>query len=355
MSPEVGQRADGPIIEVPPTLGDPSGAARRASASSEFVQTYFIETDLPNLVYAASRPTQVIFDGALWTRPDGALRSDVTLTSGSVYTVVSDRIQVTAEALRAQGDLGEVFGGYRESTGTTQVDPFLELPASTTARTVDLAASLRAATTYDTILAYQQWLATNTQYDLDAPVPPDGADAVDDFLFESKLGFCEQIASTLVIMLRSQGVPARLATGYVPGERDRVAGVWKVARQRCARLGGGVVPAHRLAGVRPDRRRAAGGRRRQRHRRRRPDRRDHVVGASPTGWHLVALAAIAVVLLVAVRAGHDAPVPAAPRPLGGAPGSVHRTRRPRRRDTSDESGARRAGPQARRRRRSGRR
>ena len=29
-------------------------------------------------------------------------------------------------------------------------------------------------------------------------------------------------------MLRSQGVPARLATGYVAGERDRVSGVWKV-------------------------------------------------------------------------------------------------------------------------------
>ena len=40
-------------------------------------------------------------------------------------------------------------------------------------------------------------------------------DAVDDFLFESQRGFCEQIASTLTIMLRSQGVPARLATGYV--------------------------------------------------------------------------------------------------------------------------------------------
>jgi transglutaminase-like putative cysteine protease len=221
VSPELGQRSDGPIIDVPPTLGDVTGG-------DEFVQTYFIETDLPNLVYAASRPTQVIFDGAVWTRPDGALRSEVTLTPGSVYTVVSDRIQVTADALRAQGDLGEVFRGYRESTGTTEVDPFLELPASTTSRTVDLAASLRAGSTYDTILAYQQWLAVNTQYDLDAPVPPDGNDAVDDFLFESRLGFCEQIASTLVIMLRSQGVPARLATGYVPGERDRVAGVWKV-------------------------------------------------------------------------------------------------------------------------------
>ena len=111
-----------------------------------------------------------------------------------------------------------------------QVEPFLEIPASTTQRTIDLATGLRTPgqSTYDTILAYERWLGANTEYDLDAPVPPDGADAVDDFLFESKLGYCEQIASTLTVMLRSQGVPARLATGYVPGERDRVSGVWKV-------------------------------------------------------------------------------------------------------------------------------
>jgi transglutaminase-like putative cysteine protease len=93
-----------------------------------------------------------------------------------------------------------------------------------------LASQLRTPgeSTYDTILAYERWIATNTRYDLDAPVPADDADAVDDFLFESQLGFCEQIATTLAIMLRSQGVPARLATGYVSGERDRVSGVWKV-------------------------------------------------------------------------------------------------------------------------------
>ena len=194
------------------------------------MQTYFVEQDLPNVVFAAQRPVQVIFDGSLWTRPDGALRSDVTLTAGSVYTVVSERLQVDAEILRAQGDVGEFFAGFIEMSGDDQIQPFLELPESTTQRTIDLATSLRTPgeSTYDTILAYEAWLGANTEYDLDAPVPADGADAVDDFLFESQLGFCEQIASTLTIMLRSQGVPARLATGYVPGERDRVSGVWNV-------------------------------------------------------------------------------------------------------------------------------
>jgi transglutaminase-like putative cysteine protease len=227
VSPDLGQPRDGPVIDVPATVGD---ALSSTVPSRELVQTYFVEQDLPNIVFAATQAVQVIFDGTLWTRPDGALRSDVTLTAGSVYTVISQRVQVDADVLRAQGDLGAFYAGFREMAGGDELDPFLELPDSTTQRTIDLARSLRTpgASTYDTILAYEAWLGANTEYDLDAPVPADGADAVDDFLFESQLGFCEQIASALTIMLRSQGVPARLATGYVPGERDRVSGVWNV-------------------------------------------------------------------------------------------------------------------------------
>lgn len=228
VSPERGARRNGPVIDVAPTIGDSRGIG--AIPSEELVQTYFVEQDLPNIVFAAYQAEQVVFDGSLWTRPDGALRSDVTLTAGSVYTVVSQRPQVDAGILRSQGDLGAFFTRFREVTGGDEVAPFLEIPASTTQRTIDLAAALRTPgeSTYDTILAYEAWLGANTEYDLDAPVPRDGADAVDDFLFESRLGYCEQIASTLTIMLRSQGVPARLATGYVPGERDRVSGVWNV-------------------------------------------------------------------------------------------------------------------------------
>ena len=227
VSPDIGVPHGGPTIDVPPTLGDATGGGIEAK---ELVQTYFIETDLPNVVFAAYRPTRVIFDGNVWTRPDGALRSDITLGKGSAYTVVSSRLQVTPQILRSQGDIGAVFDEFARNDSTIDLEPFLRLPHSTTERTLELAANLRTPgeSTYDTILAYQAWLAANTEYDLDAPVPAPGADAVDDYLFESRRGFCEQIASTLAVMLRSQGVPTRLASGYIPGERDRVSGVWKV-------------------------------------------------------------------------------------------------------------------------------
>jgi hypothetical protein len=116
------------------------------------------------------------------------------------------------------------------AVGHPEMARYVALPSSTTARTRALADQLAApgASTYDTVLAMEAWLAAHVQYDLNAPVPAAGTDAVDDFLFESQRGFCEQIASALAVMLRAEGVPARLATGYVPGERDRISGVWKV-------------------------------------------------------------------------------------------------------------------------------
>jgi transglutaminase-like putative cysteine protease len=216
-----GRTIEGPRIPVSPTIGDRVSVG---TPTEEFVQTFHVEADLPNVVFAASRADTVIFDGSVTTRSDGALRADRTLSEGTVYSVVSRRVQVTAEMLRSQGDLRDRFAPFADRAA---VAPFLALPASTSDETIQLAEQLRVeGSTYSTILAYQDWIARNTEYDLNAPVP--AGDAVDDFLFNSRRGFCEQIASSLVVMLRSQGVPARLATGYIPGERDRISGVFAV-------------------------------------------------------------------------------------------------------------------------------
>lgn len=217
-----GFASPGPDVFVGPAVGDVPGGID----SERFVQTYYLRVDLPNVVFAAYRPTRVVIDGALWTRPDGALRSGLVMTAGAVYTVVSERPLVTNEALRAVGRIDQRLGGLDRE----MLARYLEVPTSTTERTRALATELTAGTTstYDAIMAMQAWLGQHVEYDLDAPVPPAGTDAVDDFLFESERGFCEQIASALAVMLRTQGVPARLATGYVPGERDRVSGVWTV-------------------------------------------------------------------------------------------------------------------------------
>ncbi len=208
-----GEGNEGPEHRIPPAEGD----LYDLTVEPDFTQTFFVEVDLPNIIFAAPQAMRVILDGNVWYRPDGALRSDFVLPAGSAYTVQSRRSRATAADLRLAS-----YEGYRIPT------KYLEVPTSTSERTRALAQQLAAGSpsTYDTILRIQSWLGENTEYDLNAPVPPSGADAVDHFLFESQRGFCEQIASSTAIMLRTLGVPARIATGYVPSERDQIAGVW---------------------------------------------------------------------------------------------------------------------------------
>jgi hypothetical protein len=221
---DAGVFREGPDIEVPGALGDIGTASW--IETEEFVQTYYLETDMPNLVFHAYRPVRVILDADVWTRSDGALRAATVLPEGSIYTVVSERARVDATSLRVQGLVEERLS----SLGQRILEPYLEVPATTTSETVALADRLAEgrSSTYDVVQAYVAWLGANVEYDLDAPLPDPGEDAVHDFLFDTKLGFCEQIASALTVMLRTQGVPARLVTGYLPGSRDRVAGVFEV-------------------------------------------------------------------------------------------------------------------------------
>ena len=49
------------------------------------------------------------------------------------------------------------------------------------------------------------------------------------FLFESKEGHCEYFASSMAVMLRTLGIPARVATGFLGGELNTLSG-WQVIR-----------------------------------------------------------------------------------------------------------------------------
>ena len=51
-----------------------------------------------------------------------------------------------------------------------------------------------------------------------------GQNAVDDFLFTTRRGFCEHYASAYVVLMRAAGVPARVVTGYQGGEINPIDG-----------------------------------------------------------------------------------------------------------------------------------
>jgi transglutaminase-like putative cysteine protease len=187
----------------------------------ELVQTYYLETTGPNTIFAANRASKVYFpERSLFENPDGSIRAGVRLDAGTVYTVVSQRPLVTAAVLRAS------------NPATTPTDIAAEYAARpvTTDRVRGLAHQITAGatTTFDKIRAIEDWLATHTKYSLDIPPLPKGADAVDRYVFVDRRGFCEQIGTTLVVMARELGIPARLAVGYTPGERNPFTGLYEV-------------------------------------------------------------------------------------------------------------------------------
>ena len=151
---------------------------------------------------------------------DGTVRLDNPLGAQAQWTTDSTIALVDPELLR-NADLGTgpvdqaLADRYGFQTGVDR-------------EVVDLAQEItaNAPTTYDKVKALEAWMDGNITYDRNITSLAPGGDAVTNLLFESKRGFCEQIGTALVVMLRSLGIPARLAVGYVPTEFDSSRGEW---------------------------------------------------------------------------------------------------------------------------------
>lgn len=131
------------------------------------------------------------------------------MRAGSSYTVASMVPAVDKTTLRAAA-----------STYDPWVQRYLQLPGDLPQRVRDEARRIvieaEANNPYDKAEAIQASLRT-LPYDEQIPSPPDDRDGVDYFLFDLRRGYCDYFASAMVIMLRAEGVPARLVSGYAGG------------------------------------------------------------------------------------------------------------------------------------------
>jgi transglutaminase-like putative cysteine protease len=145
------------------------------------------------------------------------IRARSATEAGGVYRVVSS-ISTAGEAeLRAAG--ADYPAAVVERYGQ---------PPETTGRVRALARRLAppGLSPYDRARAIERYLRT-LRYDLRVPTPPSDRDGVDYFLFDSKVGYCDYFATAMAVLLRSAGVPARVASGYAIGEPDPRGG-WTV-------------------------------------------------------------------------------------------------------------------------------
>ncbi len=98
---------------------------------------------------------------------------------------------------------------------------YLALPDEVPPRVRQLAYDLTvtAPTPYDRARAIESYLRL-FRYTLDLPAPPPDRDIADYFLFGLKRGYCDYYATSMVVLARAAGLPARLVVGYASGTYD---------------------------------------------------------------------------------------------------------------------------------------
>ena len=202
-------------------------------------------------------------DGRRWTHTAGglrhvlihhdapqALRYSVTLEPGTGYflpaleyavEVPRGALLTASHSLRSQRRIRGRFQYQAASLPSAHIDATrapgeraLQLAAGAHPRARQLAAAWREQDPNQTAIierALALFASEGFRYTLTPTRLP--GDAVDDFLFTTREGFCEHFAAAFTVLMRSAGIPARVVTGYQGGEFNPMGDYW-VVRQRDA-------------------------------------------------------------------------------------------------------------------------
>ncbi len=212
-----------PVQGLPVVLESGFGSASR---TTRVTQTFELLRATPNLMFGAASPTEV-WTAARSVTPwtDGTMTTGIEMTAGTVYSVISE-VDVTPPEilLRAPFD----YSGLDE----VSLARWTDLPDSVPQRVHDLATDLALAaptqTPYAIAEQMQAWIGDHVEYSLEAEPTPADVDPADHILFDNRLGWCEPIATSMVVMLRSVGIPARFVTGFQPGVRNILSGQYTI-------------------------------------------------------------------------------------------------------------------------------
>lgn len=139
------------------------------------------------------------------------VRAGRDLAQGDSYAFVSAATNATIQDLEAAG----------ASYPAEIVDKFVQIPPDFSPRVTELAQSLTAnvSTPYAKAKAIEAYLRT-IPYDDAIAAPPAGVDPLEYFLFDIQRGYCDYYATSMAMMLRVAGIPARTASGYAEGAFD---------------------------------------------------------------------------------------------------------------------------------------
>lgn len=201
------------------TLPAGSDALRSSdSARVEIEQQVEVIEPRGNYLVGASQPfrfDRTVRAQAYADAPGGvvdlvATTSTTPLQPGSRYTVASEISDASADDLRAATNSYPAEVRQRYLTLPPIPERVHQLAVQLT---------LPERSSYDKAVAIESYLRS-LPYSLDLPPPPSDRDAVDYFLFDVRTGYCDYFASSMAVLARSVGIPARVVSGYATGEQQ---------------------------------------------------------------------------------------------------------------------------------------
>jgi transglutaminase-like putative cysteine protease len=170
------------------------------------------------LLYAPPQPVWISRPGATLTIPADSGKDIISwsaspaLLAGETYQVDAVLSNPTVTQLR---EASEIYPQW-------VTEKYLQLPQSFSPRISQLAAEItaEAETPYEKVVAVTRYLRDTIEYAPTIERLPSNQDPLEWILFEYKRGYCVYYASSEVLMLRSLGIPARMAVGFAQGESD---------------------------------------------------------------------------------------------------------------------------------------
>jgi len=149
-------------------------------------------------------------------------RARETLDIGDEYTLLSS---ATAVSVQAMQNAAPVYP-------PEMLDRYVQLPPGFPASVAELAQTLTTneTTAYGKVKAIESYLRT-IPYNESIEAPPPDRDPIEYFLFDIRTGYCDYYATSMAMMVRSLGIPARTASGYAEGTFDEESNAYFISER----------------------------------------------------------------------------------------------------------------------------
>ncbi|MGP8228690.1 MAG: DUF3488 and DUF4129 domain-containing transglutaminase family protein [Steroidobacteraceae bacterium] len=191
------------------THSDPTPQAPLVPSGMAYRYTLSLEPHPHNWLFALDWPVR-------WDAPGAVLTNDYTLVQSAPVSRPADILAVSYSQMRTPDALNPAM--RRRDT---------RLPPGRNPRSILLSQQMRSTHPADLDFARAVLELFHEQpFFYTLKPPPLAQDSVDEFLFESRRGFCGHYASAFATLMRAAGIPARVVTGYQGGTFNRYADYW---------------------------------------------------------------------------------------------------------------------------------